>query len=72
MAETWDMRQTPLIRQVTGNIRVVDPKDATEPTVLLIEGLTDIGPLALQVTEIAACELAAVLNKHPLTRGSSS
>ena len=72
MAETWDMRQTPLIRQVTGNIRVVDPKDSTEPKVLLIEAQTDTGPLALQVTEIAACELAAALNRHPLTSGSAS
>ena len=72
MAETWDMRQTPLIRQVTGHIRVVDPKDATKPKVLQIEALTDTGPLVLQVTEIAAGELTAALNMHRLTRGSSS
>ena len=55
---------------MTGCIRVIDRKDATKPTVLLIEARTELGPPVLKVSEVAAVELAAALNKHELTRGA--
>ena len=65
------MLETPVIRKFVG-IRpvIVQSEDATQSTILLVDMETEIGPLVLRVTEIAAVELTAALNKHPLTRGS--
>jgi hypothetical protein len=43
----------------------------TEPIVLTIECGTSQGPYRLRITQVAAQELAAALNMHPLTRGSA-
>ena len=64
------MFETPIIRKFVAIRQVVEPEDATQPKILLVETETEIGPLVLRVTEIAAGELTAALNRHPLTRGS--
>ena len=65
------MYETPLIKGFTGAVLVIEPEDSKAPKVLRIEGSTETGPLVLLVSEIAAVELAAILNKHPLIRGSA-
>lgn len=62
--------ETRIIRKISG-IRATPPEDAAQPLILHVECETAIGPLVLRLSQIAAVELAAILNKHPLTRGSA-
>lgn len=62
--------ETRIIRRVLG-IRAVPPEDATQPTTLHVECETATGPLVVRLSQIAGGELAAALNRHPLTRGST-
>jgi hypothetical protein len=62
--------ETRIIRKILG-IQAIPPEDATQPTILRVECGTATGPLVVQLSQIAAVELAAELNKHPLTRGSA-
>ena len=66
MQDTWTVKKFIAIRPV------IEPDDPTQPKILPIEVDTESGRLVLRVTEIAAGELAAALNRHPLTRGSLS
>jgi hypothetical protein len=52
-------------------VRVAPPLDATQPTILHLEFGTETGPMTLRISQIAAQELVAALNRHPLTRGSA-
>lgn len=62
--------ETRIIRKVVG-IKVVPPEVPTEPTVLIVVGLTDTGPLDVRLSQIAAQELLVELNKLPPVQGSA-
>ena len=59
--------ETPVIKKI-----VTVSLAATQPKILHVEAETEIGPLVLRLSEIAAVELTAHLGRFPLTRGSSS
>ena len=63
-------RETRIIRSIVG-VTSIPSDDPTKPTVLTLKGQTETGPLDVRITQIAAQELLAVLNRHPLARGSS-
>jgi hypothetical protein len=62
--------ETRIIRKVLG-IVAVSLEDATKPTILRVGCETATGPLVVRLSQIAGVELAAILNSHPLTRGSA-
>ena len=62
--------ETRVVRSVS-DVQVVPPEDTTQPTILRVAAGTATGPMDLRITQIASQELMAILNKHPLTRGSA-
>jgi hypothetical protein len=62
--------ETRIIRKIFG-IRKISPENPSVPTILHVECGTETGPLVLRLSQIAAVELTALLNKHPLTCGSA-
>ncbi len=62
--------ETPLIKKVLGLEEILDNDDPTKPRIFLIKTNTETGPLTLKVSEVAAVELAANLESHPIIRGS--
>ena len=66
------LTQTPVIRRFVGIKPVAyGPETSTGATILILAAETNLGPFDVLITQIAARELTAELNKHPLTRGSS-
>jgi hypothetical protein len=59
------------VAKAVNAVQTVRPPGATQPMILHLELGTETGPMTLRITQIAAQELAAELNKHPLTRGSA-
>ena len=65
------MSQTPVIRSFVGVKPVTYQEQSTGATILTLVVKTNLGPLDVLITQIAAQELQATLSKHELTRGSS-
>jgi hypothetical protein len=62
--------QSRIITKIVG-IKPEKSDDATKPTILHIVTETNTGPLVLRISQHVAIELTAILNSHPLTRGST-
>lgn len=62
--------QSRIITRIFG-VETEKADDATKPTILHIVTETNSGPLVLRISQHVAIELTAILNKHPLTRGSA-
>jgi hypothetical protein len=60
--------ETRIVRKVLG-LKFEPSTDPTKPTILILVGETDTGPLDLRITQSAAKELMGVLSTHPLVGG---